>query len=147
MQFGSNINDFLRRCKRYVFHYFETSDIRLKKLGMFLIGVNFPDVSDLSFALCADQKGFIRCEKGNKIRVKSAIYGRTDNKVCPGGNTNTRTCRSLTSEMKVKWSCNGYRTCHLHASSQIFGNPCMNVSKYLQVTYGCVKNPDGKGMF
>nr|XP_022290934.1 uncharacterized protein LOC111102473 [Crassostrea virginica] len=100
--------------------------------------------NDLSFALCADQKGFIHCEKGTKIRVKSAIYGRTDNKVCPGGNTNTRTCRSLTSEMKVKWNCNGYRTCHLHASNQIFGNPCKYVSKYLQVTYGCVKNPDGK---
>ena len=95
-----------------------------------------------TFALCADQKGFIRCEKGTKIKVISALYGRTDDKVCPYGNTNSRTCRSLTSQMKVKWSCNGYRTCHLYASDQIFGNPCSNVSKYLEVKYRCVKGPD-----
>nr|XP_022319620.1 uncharacterized protein LOC111122262 [Crassostrea virginica] len=44
--------------------------------------------------------------------------------------------------MKVKWSCNGYRTCHLYASDQIFRNPCSNISKYLEVKYRCVKGPD-----
>ena len=93
---------------------FETSCVsRIKN------SVNFDNISDQSFALCANQKGFIRCEKGSKITVISAVYGRTDNKVCPHGNINTRTCRSLTSEMKVKRSCNGYRTCHLHASNEI----------------------------
>ncbi|XP_078319646.1 uncharacterized protein LOC111122203 [Crassostrea virginica] len=98
---------------------------------------------DQTFALCADQMGFIRCEKGTKIKIISAVYGRTDDKVCPYGNTNSRSCRSLTSEIKVKWSCNGYNTCHLHASKQIFGNPCSNISKYLQVKYRCMKGPDG----
>ena len=124
------------------FFDFETSCVsRIKN------GVNFDNISDQSFALCANQKGFIRCEKGSKITVISAVYGRTDNKVCPHGNINTRTCRSLTSEMKVKRSCNGYRTCHLHASNEIFGNPCNNFSKYLEVTYSCVKDSNGKGKF
>ena len=126
-----------------MFHSFETSG--LSRMNVFTL-LTF---SDQSFALCANQKGFIRCEKGSKIRVKSAVYGRTDNKICPHGITNTRTCRSLTSEMMVKWSCNGYSTCHLHASNEIFGNPCINVSKYLEVTYDCVKDPEEnmKGRF
>ena len=87
-------------------------------------------------------KGFIRCEKGTKIKIISAVYGRTDDKLCPYGDTNTRTCRSLTSDIKVKWSCNGYKTCHLHASDQIFGDPCQNVSKYLEVKYRCIIKED-----
>uniref|UniRef100_A0A8W8NP32 C1q domain-containing protein n=1 Tax=Magallana gigas TaxID=29159 RepID=A0A8W8NP32_MAGGI len=52
----------------------------------------------------------------------------------------TLTCRSKSSEIKVKWNCNGYASCHLHASNGHFGNPCANISKYLEVRYHCVKN-------
>ncbi|XP_061182296.1 uncharacterized protein LOC133190622 [Saccostrea echinata] len=102
-----------------------------------LMGVT--KVSDQSFALCGDQKGFIRCANGTKIQIVSANYGRTDQHVCPGNNTNTNTCRSKTSEIKVKWNCNGYRMCHLHASNKIFGDECPNYSKYLEITYRCVQ--------
>ena len=104
--------------------------------------VHFVTFLDQAFAICADQNGFIRCEKGTKIKIISAVYGRTDDKLCPYGDTNTRTCRSLTSDIKVKWSCNGYKTCHLHASDQIFGDPCQNVSKYLEVKYRCIIKED-----
>lgn len=72
----------------------------------------------------------------------SASYGRTDDKVCPGGKTNTITCRSKSSEIKVKWNCNGYATCHLQATNGYFGDPCANIFKYLEVRYCCVKNID-----
>ena len=111
------------------------------------VSVQYVIVLDQTFGLCADQKDFIRCEKGTKIKIISAVYGRTNDKVCPYGNTNSRTCRFLPSEIKVKWSCNGYRTCHLHASKQIVGNPCSNISKYLQVKYRCMKGPDGGNCF
>ena len=104
--------------------------------------VHFVTFLDQAFAICADQKGFIRCEKGTKIKIISAVYGRTDDKLCPYGDTNTRTCRSLTSDITVKWGCNGYKTCHLHASDQIFGDPCQNVSKYLEVKYRCIIKED-----
>ncbi|XP_062567154.1 uncharacterized protein LOC134229413 [Saccostrea cucullata] len=94
-----------------------------------------------TFALCDDQKGFIRCAKGTKIQIISSNFGRTDTHVCPGGKTDTSTCRSETSEIKVKWNCNGYQTCHLHASKSIFEDKCPNYSKYLQITYQCVKEP------
>lgn len=79
----------------------------------------------------------------------SANYGRTDDKVCPGGKTDTLTCRSKSSEIKVKWNCNGYATCHLHATNRHFGNSCANIFKYLEVRYRCVKNIDNdvKGNF
>lgn len=72
----------------------------------------------------------------------SANYGRTDDQVCPGGKTNTITCRSKSSEIKVKWNCNGYATCHLQATNGYFGDPCANIVKYLEVRYRCVKNID-----
>lgn len=72
----------------------------------------------------------------------SANYGRTDDQVCPGGKTNTITCRSKSSEIKVKWNCNGYATCHIQATNGYFGDPCANIFKYLEVRYRCVKNID-----
>nr|XP_034312012.1 uncharacterized protein LOC117684350 [Crassostrea gigas] len=98
------------------------------------------NASDQAFALCADQRGFIRCKNGSKIKIVSANYGRTNDKVCPNDKMDTLTCRSKSSEIKVKWNCNGYASCHLHASNGHFGNPCANISKYLEVRYHCVKN-------
>lgn len=100
---------------------------------------------DQTFALCDGQRGFIRCENGSKIRILSANYGRRDDQVCPGGSISTRTCLSKSSEIKVKWNCNGYASCHLRASSQIFGDPCANFSKFLEVKYHCVSNFHLKG--
>ncbi|XP_056020156.1 uncharacterized protein LOC130046556 [Ostrea edulis] len=98
--------------------------------------------ADQSYALCGGQKGFIRCLKGTKIQILTASYGRTDPMLCPDGKTDTRTCHSKTSELKVKWNCNGYRTCHLQATDQNFGDPCPKYSKYLEVKYRCVKTPN-----
>ncbi|XP_062605666.1 uncharacterized protein LOC134267483 [Saccostrea cucullata] len=98
--------------------------------------------SDQSFALCEGHKGFIRCLEGTKIQIVSANYGRTDSQVCPKSNSSTQTCRSKTSELKVKWNCNGYQTCHLHASNQNFGDPCPKYSKYLEIRYRCLKSPN-----
>ncbi|XP_061190511.1 uncharacterized protein LOC133198433 [Saccostrea echinata] len=100
------------------------------------------NASDQSFALCGDQKGFIRCTNGTQIQILSANYGRTDEQVCPTGKIKTSTCHSKMSEIKTKWNCNGYRTCHLHAAVQHFGDPCPNYSKYLEVKYRCVKDPN-----
>lgn len=71
---------------------------------------------DQTFALCAEQRGMIRCENGSKIKIVFANYGRTDDQVCLGGKTDTLICRSKSSEIKVKWNCSGYATCHLHIS-------------------------------
>ena len=105
--------------------------------------VLWDSISVPAFALCHGQRGSILCGEGTKIKILSVIYGRTDGDICPGGNTAARTCRSKTALNRVKWNCNGYRICHLHASDKIFGNPCVKVSKYLKVKYRCVKKSDG----
>ncbi|XP_062567157.1 uncharacterized protein LOC134229417, partial [Saccostrea cucullata] len=92
------------------------------------------------FGLCSGQKGFVSCWRGTKIQIISANYGRTDKKMCPGGKSDTNTCRSKTSELKVKWNSNGYQTCHLHAADQYFGDPCSKYTKYLEVKYRCIKS-------
>lgn len=104
---------------------------------------------DQTFALCAEQRGLVRCKNGLKIKIVSANYGRTDDQVCLGGKTDTLTCRSKSSEIKVKRICNGYTTCHLHATDRYFGDPCQSISKYLEVSYRCVKSieNDEKGSF
>ncbi|XP_078318904.1 uncharacterized protein LOC144620851 [Crassostrea virginica] len=109
----------------------------------FVFSNSVVSATDPAFALCDGQRGSIHCGKGTKIRILSANYGRTDGNICPGGNTAARTCRSKRTLTRVKWTCNGYRICHLHASNQLFGNPCVNVSKYLEVKYRCVKKSDG----
>lgn len=97
------------------------------------------DFHDQTFALCDDQRGFIRRENGTKIKIVSANFGLTDDQVCPGGNTSTRTCRSKSSETRVRWNCNEYSSCDLQALNQLFGNPCANFLKYLEVKYYCGK--------
>ena len=97
-------------------------------------------VPDPAFALWYGQRGSIHCGEGTKIKILSANYGRTDGDICPGGNTAARTCRSKTALNRVKWNCNGYRICHLYASNHFFGNPYVNISKYLEVKYRCEKN-------
>lgn len=90
-----------------------------------------------------NKRGLIRCKNGLKIKIVSANYGRTDDQVdqvCPDGKTDTLTCRSKSSEIKVKWNCNGYATCHhLHATRH-FGDLSANISKSLKNSYRCVKN-------
>lgn len=115
----------------------------ISKKGTTLVSKIYLTTSaDQSYALCGGQKGFIRCLKGTKIQILTASYGRTDPMLCPDGKTDTRTCHSKTSELKVKWNCNGYRTCHLQATDQNFGDPCPSYSKYLEVKYRCVKTPN-----
>lgn len=97
------------------------------------------DFHDQTFALCDGQRGFIRRENGTKIKIVSANFGLTDDQVCPGGNTSTRTCRSKSSETRVRWNCSEYSSCDLQALNQLFGNPCANFLKYLEVKYYCGK--------
>lgn len=97
------------------------------------------DFHDQTFALCDGKRGFIRRENGTKIKIVSANFGLTDDQVCPGGNTSTRTCRSKSSETRVRWNCSEYSSCDLQALNQLFGNPCANFLKYLEVKYYCGK--------
>ncbi|XP_061191817.1 cadherin-23-like [Saccostrea echinata] len=103
--------------------------------------------SGQSFVLCEGQAGYIQCEVGKLIRIISAVYGRTTNDICPSSNLGSLRCQSHSSTDRAKWSCNGYRRCRLSADSSIFGEPCVGVDKYLEVSFHCVDRSDILGIF
>ncbi|XP_066500002.1 rhamnose-binding lectin-like isoform X1 [Hoplias malabaricus] len=85
----------------------------------------------------SDQR--LSCESG-LIRVKSAIYGRTDSTVCsvgrPASETQNTQCSmnvSLISDM-----CNGRSVCEFRTDTLGLPDPCYGTYKYFNTTYDCV---------
>ncbi|XP_078578752.1 uncharacterized protein LOC144863450 [Branchiostoma floridae x Branchiostoma japonicum] len=88
------------------------------------------------------------CGDGKRIDILSALYGRTNNHVCPGGSVPTLSCRSPISLRQVRNLCQGTRSCSVQASNNVFGDPCAGTYKYLEVWYACTggsehPNPEG----
>lgn len=79
----------------------------------------------------------IRCP-GAKIQIQQASYGRSERNVCPHAMIQTTDCRALRSKAIVQSKCDGRGQCHLTASNEAFGDPCLNTYKYLRVKYICV---------
>ncbi|XP_044169208.1 adhesion G protein-coupled receptor L3-like isoform X2 [Acropora millepora] len=81
----------------------------------------------------------IRCEKGGKIIVLSANYGRLNIYTCPFGKIgNVTDCRAANSLDKVREMCQNQPSCTLTASNEFFhGDPCPTIQKYLLVEYYC----------
>jgi len=81
----------------------------------------------------------IRCEKGGKIIVLSANYGRLNIYTCPFAKIgNVTDCRAANSLDKVREMCQNQPSCTLTASNEFFhGDPCPTIQKYLLVEYYC----------
>lgn len=81
----------------------------------------------------------IRCEKGGKIIVLSANYGRLNIYTCPFAKIgNVTDCRAANSLDKVREMCQNQPSCTLTASNAFFhGDPCPSIQKYLLVEYYC----------
>ena len=79
----------------------------------------------------------LKCNAGQKIVVKKALYGRKKNNVCPGPNQKNVRCESKNSMSRVKKSCNGKQNCKIAAKNGVFGDPCVGTFKYLEVEYEC----------
>ncbi|XP_063428913.1 L-rhamnose-binding lectin CSL3-like [Mytilus trossulus] len=106
--------------------------------GLLILGVIIAYVS-ADVIVCEDKLAYIKCPYPSKIKVSSAIYGRTtDRSICPHPAIHTTDCRSSTSDYKVKAMCNGKRICRVKADHRQFGDPCSGTYKYLEVKYKCV---------
>ena len=90
--------------------------------------------------VCEHERRRISCAKGEKLYIKGASYGRQSRDICPSPQMRDIHCRSKTSEEKVEELCDGQGKCTLHASNNVFGNPCPGTFKYLKVTYNCTIN-------
>lgn len=90
--------------------------------------------------ICDNHSGNLKCGYGQRLKIKSAEYGRTDKEVCPTSRgrktTDTTTC-SLNVRPLLGKHCDNKYGCRLRSSSSRFGNPCPGVYKYLKVRYEC----------
>ncbi|CAH3014043.1 unnamed protein product [Porites evermanni] len=86
-------------------------------------------------SICENKKGILRCPGTQTITIKFANYGRTRFFKC-GMGFNTK-CISETSLKIVSDLCNGKNSCVLHASDDVFGDPCSWTKKYLALYWEC----------
>jgi len=86
---------------------------------------------------CEGSKLTLSCDAGESITVIYAQYGRSTGAICPGTNSG-KTCYNPSSVNIVRSSCNGQQSCTVAATNSVFGDPCGNVYKYLDVYYFCL---------
>merc|ERR1712241_727857 len=81
------------------------------------------------------------CEGDKVISVLRANYGRISNSVCGdnrGQDWSTRCIQPRTlREVTSRCSSHSSGLCSLEVSSSVFGDPCPNTPKYLEVVYTC----------
>ncbi|XP_065105615.2 adhesion G protein-coupled receptor L3-like isoform X1 [Paramisgurnus dabryanus] len=82
----------------------------------------------------------LRCPGRDLIMIKSANYGRTDDKICdadPAQMENTR-CYLPDAYNIMSQRCNNRTQCAVVAGPDTFPDPCPGTYKYLEVQYECV---------
>ena len=98
--------------------------------------------SDTGFIIVAPQElnvcqwtsAVLSCPLFTTLRVLSANWGRTTANVC--GYNAVTVCR-LDVTSKVQARCQGKNHCSLKASASLGPDPCLGVSKYLNISYVC----------
>ncbi len=95
-----------------------------------------------SHAVCEHSRLTISCSEGQKIQVTHANYGRLipSSVYCPyyTSHDDRTDCISSNSQSVVQRQCDGEQTCTISASNSVFGDPCFNTYKYLEVEFNCV---------
>ncbi|XP_053499523.1 L-rhamnose-binding lectin SML [Ictalurus furcatus] len=72
------------------------------------------------------------------IFTHHANYGRRDRPTCVSLLANTSDC-FYPQTYNVRSRCSGKKSCKLRASTEVFSDPCVGVSRYLEVTYSCTE--------
>ncbi|XP_078667424.1 uncharacterized protein LOC144909224 [Branchiostoma floridae x Branchiostoma belcheri] len=80
----------------------------------------------------------LACSDGKTLFIVEATYGRTSaSHRCPCSTCRTN-CRAGNSLTVVRDACQGHQQCSVEASYDVFGDPCVWVEKYLEVSYRCI---------
>ncbi|KAL9985677.1 hypothetical protein ACROYT_G008105 [Oculina patagonica] len=86
-------------------------------------------------AICQNKTGEVKCPGTQTINLLFANYGRRHLLKC-GIGLNVK-CISIASHTTVRLMCDGKNSCSLHASNDVFGNPCRLTPKYLELYWEC----------
>ncbi|XP_078603937.1 uncharacterized protein LOC144877765 [Branchiostoma floridae x Branchiostoma japonicum] len=87
----------------------------------------------------------LHCRPGEEISILRANYGRTSRNPPCGGTSTLTNCRAQGSLDIVMTACQGKRDCSVYASNSVFGDPCVDHKKYLEVEYICLKGSTSTG--
>ena len=89
--------------------------------------------------VCEHETLHLECGPNQGISILSANFGRLDRNICSDNpwNTDTDSCRLDTSLGIVQANCEKFQSCDVAATFNVFGNPCGDVFKYLEVSYTC----------
>ncbi|XP_021361378.1 L-rhamnose-binding lectin ELEL-1-like [Mizuhopecten yessoensis] len=88
-------------------------------------------------AVCELKTTTIIC-RPERINVISARYGRFDIVTCEHPAMSQVGCGADGVLDNIQDLCQGETSCELAASNSIYGDPCPNTFKYLEVTYSCL---------
>ncbi|KAK2175402.1 hypothetical protein NP493_734g00010 [Ridgeia piscesae] len=87
---------------------------------------------------CQDKTLSLDCPDDGVIRVTEATFGRTTASVCPQeGAQATTNCSEPTALQTASRICNNEHKCDINATTPAFGEPCLGVHKYLNVSFKC----------
>uniref|UniRef100_A0A672ZM32 SUEL-type lectin domain-containing protein n=1 Tax=Sphaeramia orbicularis TaxID=375764 RepID=A0A672ZM32_9TELE len=88
---------------------------------------------------CEHSLAHLQCYLGRKIFVYGAHYGRHDRTTCsyqrPTSQIQNVACSIPASQVAQR--CNGKTSCTIKVSNSVFGDPCGDTYKYLEVAYIC----------
>ncbi|CAH3175048.1 unnamed protein product [Porites lobata] len=79
----------------------------------------------------------VTCPEDQTIKVVDANYGRKDKWTCGDKLAENDRCLSSKSTDMVKEKCEGKNFCELEAANEVYGNPCGQTHKYLEVNFHC----------
>ncbi|XP_061128409.1 L-rhamnose-binding lectin CSL1-like [Syngnathus typhle] len=100
---------------------------------------NFTCLPAITVVVCEGSVAHLHCGFGHVIDVYGADYGRRDRTTC--------SYRRAAHELEnvdcthptdlVAKMCNGKYACAITASNTVFGDPCVTIYKYLEISYTC----------
>nr|XP_049610409.1 uncharacterized protein LOC125988797 [Syngnathus scovelli] len=100
---------------------------------------NFTCLPAITVVACEGSVAHLHCGFGHVIKVYGADYGRRDRTTC--------SYRRAAHELEnvdcthptdlVAKMCNGKYGCAITASNTVFGDPCITIYKYLEISYTC----------